>query len=285
MKWHRQVMGGVIVFLVFAANAQATALKPDSLVAKGLNYETELTGIYLGDFKNARLERASAALSVIFDRYLDSFAKYCSAYLPENKVEMTVKKCDTEQVTTNGWGVETDRHCVSWTDVGTGLYAEPVLYSSSKRLNAKLELKMVSQALAGSDPFASRSMVDDAVALGNDMESLIRNNGCSSPALKRFQENLYRFVEDKPPLLLPHKDTLASVRNISKANFKTENINLSKLIDDLVIENSRSWMMNRYESGSVTDVQLTHTNSDGSPNTVAASYRFQSFNGPANGTV
>ena len=43
---------------VRAGNQQTAAkLVPASFSAKGLNYETELTGLYIGDFAHARLER------------------------------------------------------------------------------------------------------------------------------------------------------------------------------------------------------------------------------------
>lgn len=53
-----------------------------SFSAKGLNYETELTGLYLGDFAHARLERDSMEFDLLFGSYLNAFARQCSAYLP-----------------------------------------------------------------------------------------------------------------------------------------------------------------------------------------------------------
>lgn len=79
----------------------AGELVPVSFSAKGLNYEKELTCLYLGDFAHARLERDSLEFDTLFGSYLGAFARRCSEYLPANKVEMTRSECAREQYTEN----------------------------------------------------------------------------------------------------------------------------------------------------------------------------------------
>jgi hypothetical protein len=55
--------------------------EPGGFSAKGLNSETELTAVYLGDLAHARLKRDGAEFDFLFGNYLKAFARRCSAYL------------------------------------------------------------------------------------------------------------------------------------------------------------------------------------------------------------
>lgn len=262
---------------------KASDLSLNSFTAKNLNYESELTALYLGDFKHARLERNSMATTMLLTDYLNAFGRNCHAYLPANKVPITKSKCATERVTTNGWGTETGRNCVRWVDIPTGLYADPILYNLSNRAGTKAGLDMMAKSLS-KDMFASRTAIDDQLSLGNDMNNLVTNNKCNNAGLKRFEQNLYRFMVGESPLILPSKVTLADVRSIYQADFKAS-INFSGLIDDLILENSKGWMLNRYIKGSVSGVRITNKTREGLPITVVASYRYNSLGKSAYGSV
>ncbi len=58
----------------------------------------------------------------------------------------------------------------------------------------------------------------------------------------------------------------------------------ARLMDDLVMEQSRVWMMNRYQAGSITGVQVDK-GGDGRARTVQASYAFSSVGKAARGSV
>lgn len=247
-----------------------------TFTTKNLNYEAELMAIYLGDFKNSRLRPNGTAINVLFEKYIENYSKYCHEYLPSNKVPITRSKCSREQTTRNGYGTIISTSCVSWVEVPTGLYANPILYNSSKKLSNTLGKNILKQTLFSKDPFASRAILDDALSVGSDMKNLIINNKCNSAGLKRFERNLYNFVENKKPLLLPNKETLAMVRQSNKANFKSDNLNLKKLIDDLITENSKTWMMNRYKKSSVSNIKVKARSKSGSPLKIIANYRFNS---------
>ena len=251
-----------------------TALNVNSFTSKGLNYESELMAIYLGDFKHARLKRGGLAVSGMFRKYLKAYGKFCDAYLPKNKVPITVQRCATERVTKNGYGQETDRTCVEWVDVPTGLYAKPDLYYSSNRASKQAGKQVVGTMFNFNDPYGSRALVDDAVSLGNDMENLVQKNKCNSKGLRRFEKNLNRFVENKSPLMLPGKQTLASTMSHQPVSFNAASINIKSLIDVLILENSKGWMMNRYHSGSVSNIVVKSRNSNGSPRLVHANYSY-----------
>lgn len=272
----------VVVKPTFKTARSASELSVSSFTSEGLNYETELMAIYLGDFKNSRLEKNSTGLSDLFNKYVNAYGKYCDAYLPSNKVAITYSKCATEKVTKNGWGTVTNTSCVRWVQVATGLYADPKLYNSSNKLSSNASNKMLGKVFSG-DPFASRALIDDVLSVGNDMSNLVQKNKCDNAGLKRFENNLYRFVEGKTPLLLPGKETLASTRNIKHTNFDSANLNLAELINDLIIGNSKGWMMNRYLSGSVSNIRKGRNNAGSG--SVTASYGFYSVQKKETGTV
>ena len=117
------------------------------------------------------------------------------------------------------------------------------------------------------------------------MSKLVMKNRCDNAGLNRFEKNLYNFVEGNPPLLLPGKETIATIQRVDKINFNTDNLNLKKLIDELIKENSKGWMMNRYQSGSVSSLKIGARNRDGSPQHVTASYAFSSMGKTYGGNV
>jgi len=262
-----------------------TALNVNSFTSKGLNYESELMAIYLGDFKHARLKRGGLAVSGMFRKYLKAYGTFCDAYLPKDKVPITVRECARERVTTNGYGAETDRTCVEWVDVPTGLYADPDLYYSSNRASRQAGKQVVGTMFNFNDPYGSRALVDDAVSLGNDMENLVKKNKCNSIGLRRFGKNLSRFVENESPLMLPGKQTLASTMSSQPVSFNAASINIKSLIDDLILENSKGWMMNRYRSGSVSNLVVRSRNSNGSPRRVTADYQYTGMGNTYKGNV
>ena len=118
----------------FTPVASVDQLTIRSFTAKGLNFESELMAIFLGDFDHARLKPGDTLTSSLLTKYLYAYGQQCDAYLPANKVAITESVCAEEQVTRNGYGIEVDRSCVRWIQKPTGLYADPVLYSVSNNL-------------------------------------------------------------------------------------------------------------------------------------------------------
>lgn len=257
-----------------------------SFSSEGLNYESELLAIYLGDFRQARLDRNTIALSVIFRDYLEAYGRYCSNYLPANKVMMTRSVCATEQVTTNGWGVETDRKCVRWVDKPIGIYADPVLYNVSNRVSSRAKMKATDKMLGSifSNPFSVRTLGDEAVSAGDDMARLVRKNQCNNWGLEHFENNLYRFATNQTPLLLPGKETLASFKAVNTEPLVAARINFAKLLNDLIADNAKTWAINRYQRNSVANVSVSKS-ADQTPTRVSASYRFNVLGQVSRGDV
>jgi hypothetical protein len=272
-------------------SSQAAAqLSLASFSAKGLNYETELTGLYLGDFAHARLERDSIEFDTLFGSYLTAFARHCEAYLPANRVEITESVCAETETPVNIYGAPVgSSSCVRYRQQGTGLYADPDLYSAQRQVDAEAGRNMVRDTfsgMAGNNPMGTAMhTLDAATSVGNDMDSLLRMNTCASPGLKRFQDNMMRFALGQQPLRLAGGETLASIRPKTSPGVPFKDSNYTKLLDDLVTENSQAWMMNRYVRGSVSGVAVSSRDELGRPSKILGDYLFDGFNGRSKGSV
>src|SRR6185436_18615351 len=113
---------------------------------------------------------------------------------------------------------------------------------------ARNMLRDTVQSLSKKDPLGvALHTMDAAGSVGNDMNSLLGMNTCTSPGLKRFQENMLRFASGEQPLRLAGGETLASIappKPPPGAAFKDSNY--TRLVDDLIAEHSQVWMVNRY---------------------------------------
>ena len=271
-----------------AAAKQNSLLTPGSFSANGLHNEDTLTNLYLGNFTDIAFDRDNMNFSILYSAYLNAYARRCNAHLPRNKVEMTRQECAAERVTRNGYGVETSRYCIRWVTVGTGLYADPEMYNVKmqlERIQARDGLRTVFGMLTKKDPIAgAMNMAGNAQAAVSDMNSLVRMNACTSSALNRFQENLKSFALNKQPIRL---GTNASVKPAVKSptGISFKNQNYSKLMEDLIYEQSRTWAMNRFVRGSVSGVSVTSTDNLGRPAKITAQYIYNGFNNRSRGSV
>ena len=223
---------------------------------------------------------------MIFEQYLRAFGKQCPTYLPADKVEIMELECATEEVTTNGYGIETSRICIEWKSVGTGLYARPDLY------NAKLEVENIQSADALrttmamiTDPNAMGNSVDlihRAKGLRNDMAEIFKLNACNSAGIKRFEDNLKLFALNEPAIRMQGNSKYTAMK---KSGGPTGSQDFKKLIDDLVANQAKTWAFNRYGHGSISDVVISASDSEGRPVELEANYRYQGFSGTSNGWV
>lgn len=284
MRFALKLVSILTVLSASAAVAQSS-LKPGSLKVAGLNYESEVSAIYLGDFANARLQPEGDAYAFVLREYINAFSRRCPNALPANKVEIMAERCVAERVTRNGFGVEISRTCAQYETYGTGRFADPGLMSISKKLEAKQARDVVGSVFPtqGGDPTAySRRITDVALAAQGDMDTLLGQNSCISPALKRFQANLERFGSGSPGLKLASGATLASTRGGGGAYVPSD---YGKMVDALIGENARGWMFNRYLPGSVSNVSVTQKDASGRPTNISARYRFNQMGQIQNGSV
>jgi len=260
-----------------------------SFSAAGLNYERDVTGLFLGDFANLRLRPDSLEFGALLNNYINAFARRCSAYLPPNRVEIMRSVCAREQYMVNRYGVQVGAStCIEYRDVGTGLYADPDLYAAETRLAAGVGLNALKDLLGGPNksPFDTAfHAVDAKASAGSDMETLIAANGCAGPGIERFQGNMLRFARGEPGLRLSGGETLASVSPPRSSSASLADVDYGKLLDDLVSEQSKAWMVNVYVRGSVAQVTVAARDQEGRAAEVVGTYSFTGLNGRSTGSV
>lgn len=279
----------IAVSLTFGSIAVAQrGMSANSLKVDNLNYESEILAIFLGDFANARMEPESSQYSVLLSGFIGAFSRKCDSSLPANKVEIMASRCVAEQVTRNGFGVEISRSCARYETYGTGRFADPVLLAISKRTQGQQSNILLGDILNGQGraPGAgARQMTDVALAAQGDMDTLINQNQCGSAAMARLQTNLKRFGNGERGLKLANGATLASVRQGSGASGAYVPSDYGAMIDALVAENARGWMINRYVRGSVSSVSVGSKDAAGRPGRVTASYGFNTLGQISRGNV
>jgi hypothetical protein len=256
-----------------------------SFSAKGLHNEQVLSWFYAGDFESIKFDREDVPFQLIFGQYLQAYARHCDSSLPANKVEMTEDACVRELVRTSRYG-PTTRTCTEYRKKGTGLYADPALYQAMT----------VAQKIAKVDVFrsafrmAQQGAVDSSLKLGSDMLAMVSDmkglfqlNACDSPGLMRFQENLGLFALAKQPLRLTNDGGTpsAAIRPADGTPFQDQNY--QKLLEDLIREQAKTWVMNRFTR--VTRVEVESRDQQGRPSKLVAGYDFMGFNGRSDGSV
>ena len=189
-----------------SADARAP-LTRSSFSAAGLSNEKVLTDFYTGNFVDIPFDRENLPFLTLFQAYLESYATRCAAYLPPNKVEMTRQECAQESYQVNQYGARTGvSTCVSYRTVGTGLYADPVLYDAKGEVDRVAALSVVKDTLklmTQKNPLeGALNTLKETQVQANDMNRLLAQNSCTSPGVKRFQENLRLFALGKQPIPL-----------------------------------------------------------------------------------
>lgn len=150
-----------------------------------------------------------------------------------------------------------------------------------ERLHAGDALYNASALLFQGNAVSNATSLDQASkAAKADMIALVEMNGCTSPGLMRFQENLRLFALNKAPVRMNDQAT-----GQSDAVDLSVNQNLEKLAEDLVFEHSKKWVMNRYQRGSVSNTVVSSKDIKGRPSEMKANYLYQGVSGKSTGSV
>ncbi|WP_373057963.1 energy transducer TonB [Zunongwangia sp. H14] len=263
-------------------NAENSFLdKEPGFTAKGLNYEIELTDIYMGNFKDVPFERKGMFFYSLFSTYIWEYARFCPHNLSPDKIQLTRQVCDQEEVIKNSDGIEISRNCISWRNEKTGYYADKDMYAAMRALEGFQLGNVLSMAGTGDGIGTAAKMMGEIKAISLDVVRLLQMNGCNSPALKQFQENLRLFALEQQPVRL--ENLIAERRAERKEISPLQDV--EQLVEDLVYENSRQWNFNQYQQGSVENVQILARDTQGRPQKLKADYLFTGFAGKKKGSV
>ena len=230
-------------------------LTRSSFTAKGLHREEDLTGLFTGNFADVTFDRGSLVFSQLFEMYLESYSRHCFAYLPANKVEMTTQVCNDapDPLPLPGQRPPMSHPCMSWKTVSLG-YADPALYAAKRRFDVEQSVNQFKDTV-GSIKNPMRPVVD-IVEVDSDMDALVRINACAGAGLRRFQENLVLFAMGKPPLLIPGSPP--PVTPTAQPPGVLAGSDYNRLLEDLIVDQARTWVMNRYVPGSTSRVLVAH---------------------------
>jgi hypothetical protein len=270
--------------------AQQTAgagLTRTSFSASGLANERLLTNLYIGDFMEIDLKRSDVLFGALYNEYMKSYGRHCAAYLPKNKVELKETYCEQEAYNVDRYGNKTPASsCLVYSTRGTGIYADPTLYAAKEQLDSATGPEMIQQvfrSMAGPNPLGTAlSALGATEAMTGDMDRLLGINACPSPALKRFQENMMLFALGKQPIILPGAAPSITSRAQPSAPGTFTDQNYTRLLNDLISEQSRTWALNRYVPGSTSNVAVSSRDAAGRPSKIVGSYL---FNGQSRGSV
>ena len=270
-----------------------TVLTQASFVTSGLTHEQALKTLYLGNFDQLSFNRDDTVFVALFQKYLETYAQQCSNALPSNKVEMVRQECDASQYPVNKYGSKVGPStCTHYTDVGTGLYADPDLYAAKTKLDAIVDSNALHNAFSAMaqgqrerNPMAAAGgILGEIQTSTSDMNALLKLNACTNPGLQRFQQNMMLFALGKQGLHLSSRagTSLNAAKSAVSPSPATNNQNYTRLLEDLVANQSKTWLFNKYVSGSVTSVSVLVRDAAGRPSKLAGRYL---FNGRSQGSV
>jgi hypothetical protein len=273
-----------------AAKAPQKADAPltrSSFSASGLHNEKVLTNLFIGDFVDIPFNRDNLAFVSLFEDFLESYGRHCDAYLPPNKVEMTRSVCAVEETRVDRYGTRVGTGgCLVYRTEGMGIYADPALYAAKSKLGDEAGLSMIKdvfQQMKQPNPLqAALHTLGETQSMAADMEGLFRLNSCVSPGVKRLQENIVLFSMGKQPIALPGAAASVTPRAQPTPGGPFKDQNYNKLLEDLILDQSKTWLMNRFVSGSTSNVIVSSRDSAGRPAKIAGRYF---FNGRSQGSV
>jgi len=284
-----------VLFAVLQGHAQqggsqqaaGAGLTRTSFSTSGLANEKLLTNLYIGDFMEIDLNRSDVLFAALYNEYMKSYGRHCAAYLPKNKVELQETYCSQEAYNVDRYGNRVPASsCLVYSTRGTGIYADPTLYAAKEQLDSAAGPDMIQQAfrtMAGPNPLGTAlSALGATEAMTSDMDALLRVNACPSPSLKRFQENLMLFALGKQPIILPGAVPSVTSRAQPSAPGAFTDQNYTRLLEDLISEQSKTWALNRYVPGSTSNVTVSSRDAAGRPSKIVGRYL---FNGQSRGSV
>ncbi|TKD58969.1 hypothetical protein [Flavobacterium sp. ASW18X] len=247
------------------------------LKTEGLHFAAFYDLIFHGEFEEVEMQAEDMVFPFLLKQYLLTAGVQCKAQLPKNKVEIMEDYCikAEETIFANG---ERSTRCITWGQRGTDIFARPELYAAFTDLEYRVSQKGIQTFL---------TLVRDKNGIGHsvdrmhkvngikeDMANFFMLNACANSAIRRFEDNLRLFALGQPGIKM---NTVSKFTKMKKNGGPIGEQNLTKLLDDLIIDQARTWMMNRYIAGSVSKLVQYQKDGQGRPISVRADYSFKGF--------
>ncbi|MFN0104550.1 MAG: hypothetical protein ACKV2U_20985, partial [Bryobacteraceae bacterium] len=140
-------------------------------------------------------------VKLLFLNHLYSFGEICPFDLPADKVKIMVTVCDGWSSNEihypfAPWKNSSQTGCTKWDQKFTGVYADPRFYALRDSTALARDIQKLEEGFKNPTNFMRSMLGQDPAhtSTRDDSTRVIRTNGCKSPALKTFSENLLRFV-------------------------------------------------------------------------------------------
>ena len=223
---------------------------------------------------------------ILLDGYLTSFGLACSGYLPKDKVEWTIPKCDESVQKDDG-----DFECVREGKLHTQVFVDRNLWDLKHSL--LLQMTGPQEITPEGTRVTLQGLIDAArSALRPEVQryyqhlwiapaQLVLANGCLSPQLRRFQDNLIRDGMGLPmfmpvvKLTVPSATPLAISPPLPSGRLVFAKLNYLQLILDLkhVRDNNGRQAFDDVPDESIKNISLVRSDSSGAPNLIEADCR------------
>ncbi len=222
-------------------------------------------------------------LQILFDGYVTAYGLACSQFLPLDKVEWTIKRCEASKETKDG-----DFECVREGDVHTHVFVDKNILELKHTMLTNLrlpqeitpegtrtvmpDLQQMFQNTFGSN---SDRLRERAFKLWISPAKLVTLNGCLSPQLRRFQDNLLSYAIGVPtttptvPLTRPASVPSRSSPPLPDGNMSFSNIDYRQVILDFIGETKRGSTLRDVPLDSIKNIRTTYTDR-GRPGVVQA---------------
>jgi hypothetical protein len=247
-----------------------------------------LQNLYMGQFDKIAQDRASGEFQAVVSGYIEGFSQSCRNYI-RDPVELTREVCDSEWVTRNGYGTEISRSCASYHTEGTGVYAERSLYAASNSSvvqQATSGFRQLANAMSGGNILGGiANMAMTLGQLSSDAKNLVVANGCTSPALARFEGNLERFALGKEGVRLDGTVAIGVAMLPAAPGETYRDSDYARVLEDMVGAQSKTWSLNQYIAGSIRGAEVRTRDASGRPAEVTAGYTYKGFSNMQQGTV
>lgn len=259
---------------------QTANLTPGSLKTDGLESEEILLKLFVGNFSEIGFQSDGMRNTIVFMSYVQAYSRNCGDYLPEGSKMLTKQVCAEWSITRNMMGHEISSTCMKYRTENTGTKIAPEMHQAMLQLEGDAIndlFRKTTEGMGDMDKSMGNLMDSfDMVAFQNevrrDLNYLVQRHSCTSPVMMHFQENLRRYAIGQQPNRITYDESLFAG---PPPPSDSENQNYERLVEDLVQEESRSWKMNKYVRGSISDVTVLSAGENGHPSRMEANYQFK----------
>lgn len=257
-----------VCLLMIPFLGQSQALKKSDLKLTNTKRSSFMQNLYVGNSFGISIKKDEVGFLLFLEAYMYAHASNCGG-----DTEIYVSKCTRKMQKEDRHNNVQDETCLESVMVPTGSFTSAEIYNAYKTSKSYLRnnpiksaLDVIGSVIGDGKKKKASSLSGDVLSNKSDMKKLFAMNSCNSKALKQFEKNLIRFTYGKPLLALDGK-----VREI-RVDYSKEQ-DFTKLMEDLLIADSKKWQTVYYVRNSVKSIQV-EKDSKGIPTRIRSDYTF-----------